>query len=620
MSLIKKYQTKQISQEVIPAYIDPIHQALMNVFSNNLFTADYKKTLLNLYLNMGRVKYILNHLTSYLESAKKYTDTLLRTGAPIYQDELDSVISILTSNKRTDKSSAFVITSYSIPIGAKILTISNKRDRQDTVQISLAKLMDNAKSEDLDSFVTSLRQNEILKTIKNNLSLMHKDLKSLEASLDRFYLDKQYNNSTVYDRKNKKLNPQYEGRFSGWEKEVLVQLFDGIPTVLASMIDSYLADLESVYDWLSGSEEIFSLEQMDSLLTQIDELGQDQKRLETAIQEMEVQETVLSNLPEEDKQSETVQSGLQLARRAVITGLGIDPESEEGKEYIEEITSPVSTEDANKEGLGQKLIQGLKKIFETIMEKIKAFGAWVKKHATVFFKRSCAIIRKNSQFIVGAISAGSDMKQQLINFISTEDSQSSSNALMVSPYVYDFINNDFIDLHRYFDNRLPILSLLNAIRKQFETSPDQPLKFDTFKEWKESIYLPNQANVKTLEDLTRSQMMIGRFTEKERPITVHILDQIKQLEKYSENAEAKFDNWKKAFEQINTTITDLCDDIIKVLSQPDQSSNLTLSQYRLGITMLSQISTKLFNQGMKAIQHQKTFSEKLAKSVKSLSR
>ena len=208
----------------------------------------------------------------------------------------------------------------------------------------------------------------------------------------------------------------------------------------------------------------------------------------------------------------------------------------------------------------------------------------------------------------------------MINFISTEDSQSSSNALMVSPYVYDFINNDFIDLHRYFDNRLPILSLLNAIRKQFETSPDQPLKFDTFKEWKESIYLPNQANVKTLEDLTRSQMMIGRFTEKERPVTVHILDQIKQLAKYSENAEAKFDNWKKAFEQINTTITDLCDDIIKVLSQPEQSSNLTLSQYRLGITMLSQISTKLFNQGMKVIQHQKTFSEKLAKSVKSLNR
>lgn len=620
MSLIKKYQTKQISQEVIPAHIDPIHQALMNVFSNDLFTADYKKTLLNLNLSMGRVKYILNHLISYLESTKKYTDELLRTGAPIYQDELDTIISVFTPNKSTEKSSTFVIISSSIPIGSKSLIISNKRDRQDTVQISLAKIPNNAKQEDLDSFVTSLRQNEILKMIKNNLSLMRKDLKLLETSLDRFYLDKQSNNSTIYDRKNKKLNPQYENHFSGWEKEVLVQLFDGIPTVLASMIDSYLADLESVYDWLSGSEEIFSLEQMDTLSTQIDELGQDQKRLETAIQEMEVQETVLSNLPEEDKQSETVQTGLQLARRAVITGLGIDPESEEGKEYIGEITSPVSTEDANKEGLGQKLIQGLKKIFETIVEKIKAFGAWVKKHATVFFKRSCEIIRKNSQFIVGAISAGSDMKQQLINFISTEDSQSSSNALMVSPYVYDFINNDFIDLHRYFDNRLPILSLLNAIRKQFETSPDQPLKFDTFKEWKESIYLPNQANVKTLEDLTRSQMMIGRFTEKERPITVHILDQIKQLEKYSENAEAKFDNWKKAFEQINTTITDLCDDIIKVLSQPEQSSNLTLSQYRLGITMLSQISTKLFNQGMKVIQHQKTFSEKLAKSVKSLSR
>lgn len=371
---------------------------------------------------------------------------------------------------------------------------------------------------------------------------------------------------------------------------------------------------------VSEESHIVALEEVELLPTQLDSLSQDQKRLETAIQEMEVQETVLSNFPEEDKQSETVQTGLQLARRAMIVGLGIDPENEEGKEYIEEFTSPVSTEDTNKEGLGQKLIKGLKKIFETIMEKIKAFGAWIKKHATVFFKQSCSIIRKNSQFIVGAISAGSDMKQQLINFISTEDNQSSSNTLMVPPYVYDFINHDFIDLHRYFDNRLPVLSLLNSIRKQFDTSPDQPLRFDTFKEWKESIYLPNQANVKTLEGLTRSQMMIGRFTEKERPITVHILDQIKQLEKYSENAEAKFDNWTKAFEQISKTITDLCDDIVKVLSHPDQSSNLTLSQYRLGITMLSQISTKMFNQGMKIIQHQKAFSEKLARNIKSLSR
>jgi len=371
---------------------------------------------------------------------------------------------------------------------------------------------------------------------------------------------------------------------------------------------------------ITEESRITSLEELELLPTQLDRLGQDQKRLETAIQEMEIQETVLSNFPEEDKQSETVQTGLQLARRAMIVGLGIDPESEEGKEYIEEFTSPVSTEDTNKEGLGQKLIKGLKKIFETIMEKIKAFGAWIKKHATVFFKRTCSIIRKNSQFIIGALSAGSDLRLQLINLISTEDNQSSSDGFMVSPYVYDFINHDFIDLHRYFDNRLPILSLLNSIRKQFDTSPDQPLRFDTFKEWKESIYLPNQANVKTLEDLTRGQMMIGRFTEKERPITVHILDQIKQLEKYSENTETKFDNWTKAFEQISKTITDLCDDIVKVLSQPDQSSNLTLSQYRLGITMLSQISTKLFNHGMKIIQHQKTFSEKLAKSVKLLSR
>lgn len=371
---------------------------------------------------------------------------------------------------------------------------------------------------------------------------------------------------------------------------------------------------------ITEESHIASLEELELLPTQLDGLSQDQKRLETAIQEMEVQETVLSNFPEEDKQSETVQAGLQLARRAMIVGLGIDPESEEGKEYIEEFTSPVSTEDANKEGLGQKLIKGLKKIFETIMEKIKAFGAWIKKHATIFFKRSCNIIRKNSQFIIGALSAGSDLRLQLINLISTEDNQSSSDGFMISPYVYDFNNNDFIDLYRYFDNHLPVLSLISSIRKQYESSPNQPMLFHEFKEWKESVYFPNQSNIKTIEGLIRSHVTIGKFTEKERPLTVKILDQIKQLEKYSERAEAKFDSWTKAFDQMSKTITELCDDIIKALSQPEQASNQVLGQYRMGVTILSQISTKLFNHGMKIIQHQKAFSEKLARNVKSLNR
>ena len=373
---------------------------------------------------------------------------------------------------------------------------------------------------------------------------------------------------------------------------------------------------------VSVSEESInsSIEEIDIQPVKIDELDRDHQLMETAIQEMALQEDILAKLPEENKQSETVQVGLQLARRATIAGLGIDPDSDEGKAYIEEITSPVSTEDANKEGLSQKLLKGLKKIFETIMEKIKAFGAWVKKHATVFLKRAFNIIRQNTKFIVGALSAGSDLRLQLINLISTEDNQLSSNAFMVSPYVYDFINNDFIDLYRYFDNRFSILGLVNATRKQAESSPDQPVFFDAFKEWKESIYFPNQPKISTVKDLIGSYSTIGKLTEKERPLTTKILDQINQLEKYSERAEAKFDNWTKAFDQMSKTITELCDDILKSLSQPEHASNKVLIQHRMSVVTLSQTSIKLFNHGMKIIQHQKSFSEKLARNVKSLSR
>ena len=382
-----------------------------------------------------------------------------------------------------------------------------------------------------------------------------------------------------------------------------------------NLITKYRSDVS-----VSTECDNISSEDIDLQPIEIDELAKDQQLFETAIQEMTLQENVLAQLPEEDKQSETVQTALQLARRATVAGLSIDPESDEGKAYIEEITSPVSTEDANKEGFGQKLLKGLKKIFETIMEKIKAFGVWIKKHATVFFKRSCNIIRNNSKFIVGALYAGNDLRLQLINLISTEDNQSSSNAFMVSPYVYDFINNDFIDLYRYFDNRLPVLSLISAFRKHYESSPDQPAFLHEFKEWKESIYFPNQSNITTVEGLVRSNTMIGKFTEKERPITTKILDQINQLEKYSEHAESKFDDWAKAFDQMSKTITDLCNDILKTLPQPEHASNQVLRQYRMGITGLSQVTTKMFNHGMKIIQHQKTFSEQLVRHVKSLSR
>jgi hypothetical protein len=382
-----------------------------------------------------------------------------------------------------------------------------------------------------------------------------------------------------------------------------------------NLITKYRSDVS-----VSTECDNISSEDIDLQPIEIDELAKDQQLFETAIQEMTLQEDILAKLPEENKQSETVQVGLQLARRATITGLGIDPDSDEGKVYIEEITSPVSTEDANKEGLSQKLLKGLKKIFETIMEKIKAFGVWVKKHATVFLKRAFNIIRQNTKFIVGALSAGSDLRLQLINLISTEDNQLSSNAFMVSPYVYDFINNDFIDLYRYFDNRFPILGLVNATRKQSESSPDQPVFFDTFKEWKESIYFPNQPKISTVKDLIGSYSTIGKLTEKERPLTIKILDQINQFEKYNERAEAKFDNWTKAFDQMSKTITELCDDILKSLSQPEHASNKVLIQHRMSVVTLSQTSIKLFNHGMKIIQHQKSFSEKLARNVKSLSR
>nr|DAX21002.1 MAG TPA: hypothetical protein [Caudoviricetes sp.] len=158
-----------------------------------------------------------------------------------------------------------------------------------------------------------------------------------------------------------------------------------------NLLDKYGVSTESVQTELSMEQIAVAIEEAEEALaeaeTQEDEIqeeNQNVERLETAAKEIELQNEVAQNLVEDredGKLTETEQTALQLARRATVAGLGIDPESEEGDEAISEVTdTPAETAATeamdDKETFLKKVVAGAKKALSWLFEKIGNFFAW----------------------------------------------------------------------------------------------------------------------------------------------------------------------------------------------------------------------------------------------------
>ena len=158
-----------------------------------------------------------------------------------------------------------------------------------------------------------------------------------------------------------------------------------------NLLNKYGVSTESVQTELSMEEIAVAIEEAEEALaeaeTQEDEIqeeNQNVERLETAAKEIELQNEVAQNLVEDredGKLTETEQTALQLARRATVAGLGIDPESEEGDEAISEVTdTPAETAATeaidDKETFLKKVVAGAKKALTWLFEKIGNFFAW----------------------------------------------------------------------------------------------------------------------------------------------------------------------------------------------------------------------------------------------------
>lgn len=158
-----------------------------------------------------------------------------------------------------------------------------------------------------------------------------------------------------------------------------------------NLLNKYGVNTESAQTDLSMEEIAVAIEEAEEALadaeTQEDEIqeeNQNVERLETAAKEIELQNDVAQNLVEDredGKLTETEQTALQLARRATVAGLGIDPESEEGDEAISEVTD-TPAETAATEAMGdketflKKVVKGAKKALAWLFEKIGNFFSW----------------------------------------------------------------------------------------------------------------------------------------------------------------------------------------------------------------------------------------------------
>lgn len=251
-------------------------------------------------------------------------------------------------------------------------------------------------------------------------------------------------------------------------------------------------------------ETVWSLEEVDALVEEVDaqadELTSDEQevtRLETAEKEIVAQDTVAQNIVadrEDGKLTETEQAGLQLARRAVVSSLGIDPESEEGQELVDEVTDTPATAVAQEaegsaKGLLAKLREAIKKGSGKFIEKVQAFLKWIKEKAL-----------GAARFLAGKFNS---MLGDLRELTKEEFEKRVPNArkLLDSGYVIDGKTKKGIDDKVVYANT-PVFKkvaeatynwIIKSVKKKEDN--DYVLKFDN-----EKVYIPGKGDV-SIEDL-----------------------------------------------------------------------------------------------------------------------
>lgn len=365
-------------------------------------------------------------------------------------------------------------------------------------------------------------------------------------------------------------------------------------------------------------------QRIDQGIGELEEINDEYDRVRAAHDTFIAQNTIIQEIAstrEDHQLTEGEQVLAQAGRHALINSLGVDPNSEEGQSYIEEVTAtPVSVEDAEKQGLGKRLLESVKNGLKWILSKLAEFGKYLKKVLSKVFGRLFKETSKNVEETLLVLNENHEAYKILLEQPAKEDSNGSSEGIMVSNYVWDYKEKDFINLDKLANARLDFYDVVAWLRKEIDQAKDSDhleenvtTSFAHYPKANNKIYIPNQGEVPVRNVFNNYNLL--DIKEESKPLDQTIINALKQLQQYSKAADEKFQRWEEAFDTYQSNLENLANDVISGTIEVEDSRVKTavdlLRMTTMRVLKFNQLSTRV-------AKAQHAFSKKINRTVKSV--
>ena len=365
-------------------------------------------------------------------------------------------------------------------------------------------------------------------------------------------------------------------------------------------------------------------QRIDQGIGELEEINDEYDRVRAAHDTFIAQNTIIQEIAstrEDNQLTEGEQTLTQAGRHAIISSLGVDPNSEEGQSYIKEVTAtPVSIEDAEKQGLGKRLVESIKNGLKWVLAKITEFGRFIKKVLSNVFGRLFKETKENLDNTLLVLNENHEAYKILLEQPAKEDVNGSNDGLLMSNYVWDYHKNDFINLNTLANSRVDFYDVAAWLRDTIEK-----IKGDDHLEEKEiislaqypkqnnKIYIPNQGEI-SIRNVFNNHSLLD-IKEESKPLNQTMINALKQLREYSAEAEDKFNKWEKAFDQYQSNIESMVNQAMK---RTDEMVDSRIKSATDLLRMLT-VRTLKYNQlSTKIAKAQHAFSKKINRVVESV--
>nr|DAS94960.1 MAG TPA: hypothetical protein [Caudoviricetes sp.] len=364
-------------------------------------------------------------------------------------------------------------------------------------------------------------------------------------------------------------------------------------------------------------------QRIDQSIGELEEINDEYDRVRAAHDAFIAQNTIIQEIAstrEDHQLTEGEQVLAQAGRHAIVSSLGVDPNSEEGQSYIEEVTdTPVSTEDAEKQGLGKRLVESIKNGLKWVLAKITEFGRFIKKVLSNVFGRLFKETKENIDNTLLVLNENHEAYKVLLEQPAKEDANSSNDGILMSNYVWDYRKNDFINLNELANARLDfyevgawLRDMIEKIKNDDHLEEKEGVSLAQYPKQNNKVYIPNQGEV-VIRNVFNNHSLLD-IKEESKPLTQVMINALKQLREYSATAEAKFNLWEKAFDQYQSNIESLANDAMKrtdeMVDSRSKSATDLLRMLTVRTLKYNQLSTKI-------AKAQHAFSKKINRIVES---